>query len=102
VWVSDGDSKPARPKRPLAPRTPRPEVFVPDIISLKVSDRKSLARVRHRWGTLLIFIGVVSAIMVAVVTILLATRRRAAEAAAAAAVDVKIGVYSLLTANMIL
>jgi hypothetical protein len=51
---------------------------------------------------LLIFIGVVSAIMVAVVTILLAARRRAAEAAAAAAVDVKIGVYSLLTANMIL
>ena len=56
---------------------------------------------RHRWGTLLICIGVVSAIMVAVVTILLAARRRAAEAAAAA-VDVKIGVYSLLTANMIL
>ena len=102
MWVSDGDSKPVRHKRSLASRTPPvTEVFVPDIISLKVSDKESRACVRHRWGTLIILIGVVSAIMVAVVTILLAARRRAAEAAAAA-VDVKIGVYSLLTANMIL
>jgi hypothetical protein len=46
--------------------------------------------VRRRWGTLLISIGVVSAIIVTVVTIL-AARRRAAEAAAAA-VEAEIGV----------